>query len=102
MKHLSDDVNRFIFVYIYIQRTTDLDAIELYNKKVKTTDKHTGNVSFNYEKPLDGVKQIKAGGEYIDEYYNFFKQYFEIIFYYDRISFIKIYLNDCWNNSSGK
>lgn len=45
------------------QRSTDPDTLELFAKKVQMVDKRSGNVTNNWLKPADGMRQTKAGGK---------------------------------------
>lgn len=55
--------NDYIFFNACKQRTTDEDAIELYQKRVRVVNKKTGNVTLNWLKPVEGLKKTKAGGK---------------------------------------
>lgn len=47
---------------LHVQRTSDPDALELYAKKVRTLDKRSGNVTFNFS--LVGVGILISGDEW--------------------------------------
>lgn len=52
------------------QRTTDTDALELYNKKVRIANAKTGEViGFNYFPPAVGMKKVQDGGKRFERVY---------------------------------
>lgn len=54
----------FLLLFIHTQRTTDTDALELYNKKVRVVNTKTGDViGYNYFPPAVGMNKVKDGGK---------------------------------------
>ena len=47
-----------------IQHTSDQEAIDLFDKRVRMVNKKTGNVTYNFVSPEYGLKRTKAGGKW--------------------------------------
>lgn len=60
----------FFFVFLSLnrfrQRTTDADALDLYNKKVKVVNPKTGEITYKFYSPDIGMKKVKQGGKSMD------------------------------------
>lgn len=50
------------FPLFFLQRTTDADALELFNKKVRIVHAKTGDVTYNFFQPAEGMEKVKKGG----------------------------------------
>ncbi|XP_031631205.1 uncharacterized protein LOC116345713 isoform X2 [Contarinia nasturtii] len=46
----------------FFKRTTDAVALELYEKKVKVVNPKTGDISYNFMPPRDGLFYVRQGG----------------------------------------
>lgn len=56
----------FFFLNRFRQRTTDVDALDLYNKKVKVVNPKTGEITYKFYSPDIGMKKVKQGGKSMD------------------------------------
>lgn len=71
-----------LLLFEFSKRTTDADALELYNKKVRIVNPKTGDVlGYNYFPPAVGIKKVQDGGKY---YY--IQDFAKYAIHYNRIS----------------
>lgn len=47
------------------KRTTDVDALDLYNKKVRIVNAKTGEITYQFFQPAEGMEKVKKGGKLI-------------------------------------
>lgn len=53
----------FILDSISLQRATDPDVMELYNKKVRIVNRESGDMTYQYFRPSEGMAKVKMGGK---------------------------------------